>query len=443
MKKLLILVAVAALVIGVVSIIAGAESSGEIFFLNFKPEIADVYTKIAADYKAETGVAVKVVTAASGTYEQTLMSELAKADAPTIFQVNGPVSLPNYREYTADLTDSSLAKLLSDPSFALKLDGQVLAVPYAVEGYGIIYNAAILKRYFASPNQKTGYAAVEEIKSFAALKAVVEDMTALKDELGIQGVFASTSMAAGNQWRWQTHLLNLPLYYEFKALDDKADTVLTGVNAKTIAFQYNENFRNTFDLYLRNSTTEPGLLSNKTVDDSMAEFALGQCAMVQNGNWGASQILGVEGNTVADADIKFLPIYTGMPGEERQGLCVGTENYLCINRNVSQEKQQASIDFLTWLFSSEKGKAYVKNELGFIVPFTSFGENDKPADPLSVEVMNWMNKEGIVSVPWTLLAFPSENFKNDVGDALLEYVQGSMPWQDVVTVTVDSWAAEK
>ncbi|MEG2703126.1 MAG: extracellular solute-binding protein, partial [Clostridia bacterium] len=336
MKKLLILVAVAALVIGVVSIIAGAESSGEIFFLNFKPEIADVYTKIAADYKAETGVAVKVVTAASGTYEQTLMSELAKADAPTIFQVNGPVSLPNYREYTADLTDSSLAKLLSDPSFALKLDGQVLAVPYAVEGYGIIYNAAILKRYFASPNQKTGYAAVEEIKSFAALKAVVEDMTALKDELGIQGVFASTSMAAGNQWRWQTHLLNLPLYYEFKALDDKADTVLTGVNAKTIAFQYNENFRNTFDLYLRNSTTEPGLLSNKTVDDSMAEFALGQCAMVQNGNWGASQILGVEGNTVADADIKFLPIYTGMPGEERQGLCVGTENYLCINRNVSQ-----------------------------------------------------------------------------------------------------------
>ncbi|MEG2316876.1 MAG: extracellular solute-binding protein, partial [Clostridia bacterium] len=245
MKKLLILVAVAALVIGVVSIIAGAESSGEIFFLNFKPEIADVYTKIAADYKAETGVAVKVVTAASGTYEQTLMSELAKADAPTIFQVNGPVSLPNYREYTADLTDSSLAKLLSDPSFALRLDGQVLAVPYAVEGYGIIYNAAILKRYFASPNQKTGYAAVEEIKSFAALKAVVEDMTALKDELGIQGVFASTSMAAGNQWRWQTHLLNLPLYYEFKALDDKADTVLTGVNAKTIAFQYNENFRNT------------------------------------------------------------------------------------------------------------------------------------------------------------------------------------------------------
>ena len=53
-----------------------AEAADEIYFLNFKPEIAEVYDKVAADYEEETGVKVKVVTAASGTYEQTLKSEM-------------------------------------------------------------------------------------------------------------------------------------------------------------------------------------------------------------------------------------------------------------------------------------------------------------------------------------------------------------------------------
>ena len=175
----------------------------------------------------------------------------------------------------------------------------------------------------------------------------------------------------------------------------------------------------------------------------MAEFALGQCAMVQNGNWGASQILGVEGNVVANDDIKFLPLYTGVEGEEAQGLCIGTENYLCVNSQVSEEKQQASIDFLVWLFSSETGKAYVKNDLMFLSPFNTFEDDEMPEDPLSREVLRWMEMDGVTSVPWTFASFPSEQFKNYVGDALLEYLQGSMDWDGVVQVVIDSWASER
>jgi raffinose/stachyose/melibiose transport system substrate-binding protein len=151
----------------------------------------------------------------------------------------------------------------------------------------------------------------------------------------------------------------------------------------------------------------------------------------------------VEGNTVKSEDIRFMPIYTGVVGEETQGLCIGTENYLSINCKVSQEKQNASIAFLEWLFSSEKGKAYVTNELGFIAPFTTFKENEKPADPLAREVLAWMERDGIVSVPWTFAAFPSEDFKNYFGDALLEYVQGTKTWDDVSQIVIDSWKSEK
>ena len=332
MKKWLALLLT--LLLSLSALCAVAEEPVEIYFLNFKPEIASVYEQIALDYEAETGVHVNVVTAASGTYEQTLRSEIAKAEAPTIFQINGPVGLQSWKEYCLDLSGSAFYEMLSDKSLAVSEDGAVYAVPYVVEGYGIIYNDAIMEKYFASANKATEYTSMDEINNFAALKALVEDMTALKDELGIQGVFASTSMAAGEQWRWQTHLLNLPFYYEFA--DMGGDTILNGLNAQEVQFSYGENFKNIFDLYTENSVTDKGLLSNKTVNDSMAEFALGQCAMVQNGNWGASQILGVDGNTVADEDIKFLPIYTGVEGEESQGLCIGTENYLCVNSQVSE-----------------------------------------------------------------------------------------------------------
>ena len=83
---------------------------------------------------------------------------------------------------------------------------------------------------------------------------------------------------------------------------------------------------------------------------------MGKCAMVQNGNWGASQILGVAGNTVNKEDIKFMPIYMGIEGEDKLGICVGTENFICINSKASKAEQQAAADFLYWLFSSDEGK---------------------------------------------------------------------------------------
>jgi raffinose/stachyose/melibiose transport system substrate-binding protein len=419
-----------------------AAKNQEIYFLNFKPEIAQVYEKIAADYKAETGVNVKVVTAAAGTYETTLRSEIAKADAPTIFQINGPIGYQTWKDYTLDLKGTNLYKSLSDQSLAVTSGDGVYGIPYVVEGYGIIYNNAIMQKYFALANRATKVKSMDEVNNFATLKAVVEDMTAKKAELGIDGVFASTSLAAGEQWRWQTHLANLPFNYEFAENKQFDNTVLAGLAAKEIAFKYNPNFKNIFDLYINNSPTKPTLLGSKSVADSMAEFALGRAAMVQNGNWAWSQINEVKGNVVKAEDIKFLPIYTGMKGEEKQGLAVGTENYFSINNKVSAEKQQASIAFLEWLFSSEKGKQYVTKELGFIAPFNTFKENEKPSDPLAREVTNWMQKD-VTSVPWTFAAFPSEEFKNVFGSALVEYAQGTKNWDAVTTTVQNAWKSEK
>lgn len=413
----------------------------EVYFLNFKPEIATVYTDVVAPaFEAETGIKLKVVTAASNQYATTLKSEMATSNPPAIFQTNGPVGLQGSRADVAPLEDTEFYGILADKSMALSIDGHVAAIPYAVEGYGIIYNQGIMDKYFALPGAKVS--SMDQIKDFATLKAVVEDMTAKKDQLGIKGVFASTSMAPGNDWRWQTHLFNVPLYQEFADKSSPADATLAGLEAKTFDFKYADQFKQLFDLYLDNSTTARGLVGGKSVDDSMAEFALGQAAMVQNGNWGASQILGVPGNKVADKDIKFLPLYMGIPGEEGYGLCVGTENYLSINKNASPEAQANADKFLTWLFSSDTGKKIVKEQLGFITPFNTFTDSEMPSDPLAKQVVQWMNKDGISSIPWTFSAIPSEQWKSDFGGALLQYIQGSTNWANVVKTAQDAWAKE-
>lgn len=418
-----------------------AAKVGSVYFLNFKPEVADIYKEIAQKYKEETGVEVKVVTAASNTYETTLKSEIAKKDAPTIFQINGPIGFQSWSRYCADLSDTKLYSYLTDKSLAVKNSDGVFGIPYVVEGYGIIYNNAIMEKYFALDDKAVSITKAEDIRSYETLNAVVKDMTRHKKELGIDGVFASTSMGSGEQWRWTTHLANVPLYYEMKEKND-GSTILSTLNAKDIDFTYSQHFKNVFDMYLNNSTAEKGMLSGKTVANSMAEFALGKAAMVQNGNWAWEQISDVKGNVVKAEDIRYLPIYIGAEGEEKQGICIGTENYLAINKNAPENDRKASIAFLEWLFSSKTGKDYVVNKLNFIAPFNTFKDDEKPEDPLAKEIFRWMEKD-VNNLEWTFNAFPSQQFKEDFGNAMLEYVQGSKDWKHVENTVRNSWKSER
>lgn len=420
---------------------AGGSSSdsdeGSVYFLNFKPEVSEVWEEIAEAYTEETGVEVKVQTAASGTYEQTLKSEMAKKDAPTLFQINGPIGYAQWADYCLDLSDTELYESLVNKDLAVTdEDGNgVYGMPYVVEGFGIIYNDEIMQKYFALSDKAVDISSAEEIKNFETLKEVVEDMTAHKDELGIEGVFGSTSLKSGEEWRWHTHTLNVPVYYEYED---------AGVqDMDELQFTYAENYKNIFDLYINNSCTDAKLLGAKSVDDSMAEFALGNVAMIQNGNWAWNTIKGVDGNVVTEENIKFLPIYTGVEGEEDQGLCIGTEGFLCVNSQASEADQQATIDFFEWVFMSDEGKDYVINDLGFIAPFDTFSEDEVPNDPLAKLVMTAMSDDTLVNPGWVYTTFPSDEFKNNFAADLLQYVQGGMEWDEVVDNLVEDWAYEK
>ena len=423
------------LVLGMFTGCGQKEEEARVYYLNYKPEAADTWEEIAKAYEAETGIQVRILTAASGSYEQTLKSEIAKQMPPTLFQINGPVDYEKWKNYCRDLSDTQLYSWLIEPDMAVKNEKGVYGIPYVVEGYGIIYNDDIMQKYFSLSTRKTDFESMDEVNNFDKLRSLVEDMSCHLEELGIEGVFASTSFSEGEDWRWHTHLLNLPVYYEFsqKGIADEAE----------LDFSYEENFKNIFDLYINNSCTDCKELASKTVDDSMEEFATGKTAMVQNGNWAWNQIARIDGNQVKAEDVKFLPIYTGVSGEEKQGLCIGTESYICVNSIASEADQQASIAFLEWLYGSETGKKYVTDSLGFISPFNTFSYEESPNDPLARQVVSYMSDSSRKTVNWDFTTFPSQRFKVEFGNSLYAYCKGETDWEKVVESMKQSWASEK
>ena len=415
MKKFTSLILALALVLSLASV-ACAEETGSIYYLNFKPEVAEAWEALAAAYTAETGVPMTVITAASGTYEDTLKSEIAKTEAPTLFHVNGPIGLKTWKDYCYDLSGSDFYGELTSDAYALKDGDAVKAVALMAENYGLITNTALL--------EKAGYT-VDDITNFETLKAVAEDITARKDELGFSA-FTSAGMDSSSDWRVKTHLANMPIYYEYQADGITSTEAIKGT--------YLDNYKAIWDLYINNATCEPTTLAAKTGSDAEAEFQLEEAVFFQNGDWEYGAI----SEYIPDENLTMLPIYIGVEGEENQGLCSGTENFLCVNAQASEADIQATLDFLYWLVTSETGTTTLADTMGFDIPYKAAKESTNYFKKVAAESV----ASGKTPVSWDFTTMPSENWKNGVGAALTDYAQGTGDWDAVVTAFVDNWATE-
>lgn len=394
-------------------------ASGKVYYLNFKPEQDEQWQALAESYTAQTGVPVTVVTAASGQYETTLMAEMGKSDAPTLFQVNGPVGLANWKDYCYDLTGSQIVGELTNADFALKDGDAIAGVAYVIETYGLIVNTKLLG--------DAGYT-TDDIKSFADLKKVADDIQARKDELGVKGAFTSAGMDGSSDWRFKTHLANLPIYFEYQA---------DGINTTdAIKGSFLDNYRQMWDLYITDATCAGAELSAKTGDDAVAEFTNGEAVFYQNGTWAYGDV-----KSLGDENLAMIPLYVGAGDEAKQGLCTGTENYWCVNKEAAPEDIQATLDFIYWCVSSDEGTTAMASDMGFVIPFKSAKESDN----LFVKQDAEMTAAGMTPVSWNFTTMPSEEWKNGVGSALTVYAADPTDdnWAGVVTAFVDGWASER
>lgn len=392
------------------------DAKGSVYWLNFKPEADEALQDIAKTYKEETGVEVKVVTAASGTYEQTLTSEMEKSDAPTLFVVGNQASVKTWKDYCVDLKDTDVYNELNTDSFNL-LDesGKVCSIGYCYESFGIIVNKKLLK--------EAGYE-VTDIKDFASLKSVAEDIHKRADELGFDA-FTSSGMDDSSSWRFTGHLANMPLYYEAK------DDEWTECPA-TIKGTYLENFKNVWDLYINNSKYDKKTLATGGYD-AEAEFKNGEAVFFQNGTWEYAAI----SESIADEDLQMIPIYCGVEGEENSGLASGTENCWAVNVKASEDDQKATLDFMKWLVTSEAGTKMMAEQFGAI-PYKGAADSGN----VFLRNANELMEAGKYTVDWTFNYTPNvDDWRASLVAAMNKYDSGKS-WDDVKTAFVEGWATQ-
>ena len=397
-------------------------AAGSVYYLNFKPEADAAWQELAALYTEQTGVPVKVVTAASGEYSSTLTAEMDKSDMPTLFQCGNQAGLDTWGDYCYDLTDSAVYKEMTTDDFNLfGENGEVYCIGYCYEAFGIIVNTALLA--------EAGYE-LSDITNFESLKSVAEDITArhATGELPF-AAFSSAGLDSSSSWRFSGHLANMPLYYEFR--DD-------GVTSQPAAITgaYLDNFKQIWDLYVANSDTAPAQLTTATSDQSKAEFGEGKAVFYQNGSWEYDSL--VKDFGMDPANLAMIPIYCGVEGEEDAGLCCGTENCWAVNSKASEEDIQATLDFMYWVVTSDEGTTMMAEQFGPI-PF----KNAKESSNVFFNNANEYIAEGKYTVTWAFNYTPNvDTWRAAVVAALTQYTVGGGSWDDVVTAFVQGWATQ-
>ena len=393
-----------------------SSAKGSVYWLNFKPEADEALQDIAKTYEKEKGVKVKVVTAASGNYNSTLTSEMGKSAAPTLFVVGNQAAVKTWDDYCIDLKDTDVYKELSTYAFNLTDEnGKVASIGYCYESYGIIVNKKLLK--------KAGYE-VTDIKDFASLKSVAEDIHKRADKLGFDA-FTSSGMDDSSSWRFTGHLANMPLFYEGR--DDgwkEAPSEIKGT--------YLENFKDVWDLYINNSKYDKKTLATGGYD-AEAEFKKGEAVFYQNGTWEYDALK----KSISDDDMQMIPIYCGVEGEEKAGLCSGTENCWAVNAKASKADQKATLEFMKWLVTSEEGTKVMAEQFGAI-PYK------KAADSGNVFLKNANDllEAGNYNVDWTFNYTPNvDEWRASLVAAMNKYDAGGS-WDDVKTAFVQGWATQ-
>lgn len=395
------------------------DRSGNVYWLNFKPELDTAAQKLASDYMEKyPNVKVKVQTAASGNYEPTLTSEMDKSEAPTLFIIGNQAAVKEWADYAMDLSDTPIANELTTNDYNLYDEsGKLVAIGYCYECYGIVVNKDLV--------EKAGHS-VDDIKDFDSLKTVVEDIHKNASTLGFDA-FVATDLDSSASWRVVGHLANLEYFYEEKDSGSKWTEA-----PATISGKYLPNYKKLFDLAINNSLVEPNTLATGGHDPS-TQFAEGKAAFIFTGSFGYKDFDGKVANSCC------IPYYCGVDGEENAGLNCGTENCWAINDNASDEDKKATMDFMVWLVSDPDASKTMVENLG-ILPYKNAPEGDNPYLNNAKEYTD----KGCYTMDWATNFQPNVNdYRAALVSALNSYTAdpSDSTWADVETAFVDGWAS--
>lgn len=392
----------------------------KITILQGKVESNKQFKAIAKKYeKAHPNVKIEITSIGGGTqYNPVLKTRISSGNAPTIFSLDGPASVKQFKNYTADLTDTKAAKAAIPSTLdTVKSQGKVYGLPFNIEGYGFVYNKAVFEKAGIDPKSLTTY---------DKLEAAVKTLNEQKEQLGIKGVFA---LPGKESWVLSDHLLNVYLSKEF---DGNAQKLYT---SKKMKFENNAEMKQMIDLQ-KEYSVQP-VMQMDYAGQVNQNFAQGKVAMIQQGDWIYETVHQIDAKFAQDG-IGMIP----MPVKEQQGkMPVGTSIYWAVNKRKSTDEQKAAKDFLNWLYTSKEGKKDVVEKLHFVPAYKGYGDVKMP-DALTQSVYDYSQKKATFG--WVFPGYTGTSWDPDVAQPNLQkYLSGDQDWQKTVSNMKDGWTKQQ
>jgi len=415
-KKLSIIVALLASLALLVGCNGGADGPGagdvtEITLVNNKPETDPALRAYADIFYEQTGIRVNIVTYGGETpYAASLTAMFNAGDEPEIFVIEGMTDFVAARD--ADrITDMSNEPWVADTDVAFIYGGTVYGFPVSVEGWGLGYNVALLEQAGVDPSTMT---------NIAGIRAAFEQIDAMSDELGIEGVI---SMAAGAGMTWVTGIHGFNGYLALGVdYDDQSylDRLLAGevdVDRLTAFAEY-------YELLFAHSITNTLLTGG--YDQQLADFALENTVFIHQGNWTdpAFAELGI------DFEMGYIP-HAFLP-ETTPGIFAGAPSWYVINGR--SDGVDAAKQFLAAMSGTPEGHNFMVNEAGMVPAFNSVTLS--PAGSLSQAVQGFVDRGEIYPILAT--SMPAGFGMNTLGPIFEQLASGAISVEEFVDLVVDA-----
>ncbi|MEK5038122.1 ABC transporter substrate-binding protein [Sporosarcina sp. FSL K6-3457] len=397
---------------------AGDQVTIEMF--QFKVEIKDQLENLVKVYEKENpNVKINVKTVGGGNdYGATLKTSFSSGEEPDIFNVGGPSDVAEYKEYLADVSDTAAVAASLDGTLTAVQDGdKILGLPFNQEGYGLIFNKAILEKAGINP---------DEIITFADLQQAVELLDSKKDDLGIDAVFA---LPAKELWVLGDHISNMFIAPEFN------NDISEAYTAETIAFEKGDELKRYLDL--QNKYSVQPVLSLDYSQQVEQLFSLEKVAMIQQGNWVFNSVYDMD-SELAENGIGILPV----PVEGFEGkIPAGVPMFWGVNGKSDPAVVQASKDFLDWMYTSETGKTAVLEDFKFIPAYKGY-DASKISDPLSQTIYEYAEAGNTIE-GWVYQATPTGWNQETLGVNIQKYLSGAIEWDEAISQAKAKWEAER
>lgn len=378
----------------------------------FKVEIAEQLEQMIQEYEElNPGVKIELETVGGGAdYGAALKAKFNSGDKPDIFNNGGFTDLDLWLEHLEDLSDQPWVENLVDVAKEpMTKDGKLYGQPLNLEGYGYIYNKDLFEQAGISELPKT-----------------LEELEAAAKKLQDAGITPFVN-GYGEWWVLGNHFVNIPF-----AQQDDPNAFIQGLNEGSQSIVGNEVFQQWVDLF--DLTLEYGNRNPLQTDynTQVTEFATGQAAMTQQGNW--TQVAISETNP--DINIGFLPMPINNNAETMDKLPVGVPNNWVVHKN-SEVKEEAKA-FLNWMVSSDVGQRYITEEFKFIPAFTNIEADEEVLGQLAADIIRYSQEDKTLS--WNWFKFPGgEAASNKFGEAMQAYVGNQISSEEMLQSFQDTW----